>query len=138
MKRWNEPKRSKVRIEIIPLIDVMMFLLVFFVLISVNVIPSIGLKTNLPKSSHAQEIMAPLRVIITLGKDGELLVDGKSATLKQLPASLREKQGVDKRKLFIVVNGDEAVALQRLIDVMDVLKGNGFDSLSIAAQKRQD
>jgi len=136
MRHWTEPKRTKARIEIIPMIDVMMFLLVFFVLISVNVIPALGLKTNLPKSSQTQELIAPVRVIVTMGKDGELLVDGNAVALDQVSAILREKQGVEKKKLVIVINGDDSVQLQRLIDVMDVIKGGGFDTLSIAAKKK--
>lgn len=49
MLAWNEDETpKKARIEIIPMIDVMMFLLVFFVLISLNVIPALGIKTSLP------------------------------------------------------------------------------------------
>lgn len=38
------------------MIDVMMFLLVFFVLISLNVIPALGLKTQLPSAGSAQQL----------------------------------------------------------------------------------
>ncbi|MFY8082051.1 MAG: biopolymer transporter ExbD, partial [Limnohabitans sp.] len=48
MRHWQQTQRKKARIEIIPMIDVMMFLLVFFVLISVNVIPALGIKTQQP------------------------------------------------------------------------------------------
>ena len=77
MKGWNEKPRKKGRIEIIPMIDVMMFLLVFFVLVSINVIPAQGLKTNIPKSSQSQELLAPMRAVITIGADGTHLVDGE-------------------------------------------------------------
>ncbi|HQT43882.1 MAG TPA: biopolymer transporter ExbD, partial [Halothiobacillus sp.] len=56
MRRWQETPPNKARIEIIPMIDVMMFLLIFFVLISLNVIPAQGIKTQLPKSSESQKI----------------------------------------------------------------------------------
>ena len=49
---WQDQPRRKARIEIIPMIDVMMFLLVFFVLISMNVIPATGIKTQLPGSTQ--------------------------------------------------------------------------------------
>jgi biopolymer transport protein ExbD len=48
---WPQPKRKYARIEIIPMIDVMMFLLVFYVLISINVLPALGLKVALPHSA---------------------------------------------------------------------------------------
>ena len=67
----------------------------------------------------------------------EILIDGKDVALDRLAATLREKQGPENKKLVVVINGDDAVQLQRLIDVMDVVKGGGFDSLSIAAKKKQ-
>jgi len=48
MRSWPARVRKASRIEIIPMIDVMMFLLVFFVLISINALPALGLKVALP------------------------------------------------------------------------------------------
>ncbi|STW08837.1 biopolymer transport protein ExbD/TolR [Klebsiella grimontii] len=56
MRNWSEPKKNKAHIELIPMIDVMMFLLVFFVLFSLNVIPALGLKTQLPSAGSAQQL----------------------------------------------------------------------------------
>lgn len=136
MRRWGESKRARARIEIIPMIDVMMFLLIFFVLISINVIPTLGVRTQLPKSSQVQELTAPARIVITIAKEGELLLDGRMVTLEEIPERLREKQGKDRKKPSILVNGDESVRLQRLLDVLDVVKASGFDSLSIAARRK--
>ncbi|WP_417067501.1 ExbD/TolR family protein [Niveibacterium terrae] len=135
MRHWDEPKREKARIEIIPMIDVMMFLLVFFVLISLNVIPALGIKTQLPRSSQSEELLAPVRAVVTLAKAGALELDGKPVALNSLPAMLHalEKPG---HKLVVVLNGDDGVDLQHLIDVMDVVKGAGFESLSIAAKHK--
>ncbi|WP_234815077.1 ExbD/TolR family protein [Noviherbaspirillum denitrificans] len=118
------------------MIDVMMFLLIFFVLISINVIPTLGVRTQLPRSSQVQQLTAPARITITIAKDGELRLDGRIVALDEIPQRLREKQGEDTNKPSILVNGDEAVRLQRLLDVMDVVKASGFDSLSIAARRK--
>lgn len=136
MNRWPEIPRKKSRIEIIPMIDVMMFLLVFFVLISLNVIPALGLKTKLPQSSQAKDERPPLRVIVTLPKAEGIQVDGESTPLGALADKLEAKRKASGRDLSVLINGDESVELQRLIDIMDVLKARGFDSLSIAARKR--
>jgi len=135
MRRWVEEPRQKARIEIIPMIDVMMFLLVFFVLISINVIPALGIKTALPKSSQAQESKSIKNAVITLAKTGEIQVDGDPVTLDALAPRLQEMQKSASR-LNIMINGDEAVQMQRLVDVMDSLKDSGFDSITIAAKKK--
>lgn len=136
MTRWPDTPNKKARIEIIPMIDVMMFLLVFFVLISLNVIPALGLKTKLPQSSNAKEDHPPLRVVITLPKGEGIQIEGEPTTLKALAGQLESKRASSQRVLSVLINGDESVELQRLIDVMDTLKGNGFDNLAIAARKR--
>jgi len=128
--------RKKARIEIIPMIDVMMFLLVFFVLISINVIPALGIKTTLPTSSTAEEVKVVTNVVVTLAKTGELQVNGKTvAAPKDLPAAIHALEKPDS-KMVIIVNGDAAVEMQRLIDVMDALKSGGFDSFAIATKKK--
>ena len=118
------------------MIDVMMFLLVFFVLVSINVIPALGLKTKLPQSSQARDESPPLRVVVTLPKGEGIQVDGNNVGLGSLADKLEAKRQASGKKLSVLINGDESVELQRLIDVMDVLKARGFDSLSIAARKR--
>ena len=136
MKRWPDAPKKKTRIEIIPMIDVMMFLLVFFVLISLNVIPALGLKTKLPQSSQAKDERPPLRILVTLPKGEGIQVDGEATSLAALADKLEAKKKASDKPVSILINGDESVELQRLIDVMDVLKARGFDSLAIAARKR--
>jgi biopolymer transport protein ExbD len=135
MRRWSETPRRASRIEIIPMIDVMMFLLVFFVLVSMNVIPATGLRTALPKSSQTQDLKAKRNAIVTLARTGELQLDGRSVTIVDLPGRLRALQRPDE-KLFVVINGDQATELQLLIDVMDALKAAGFEAFSIASKKK--
>ena len=135
MPNWGVTAKPKARIEIIPMIDVMMFLLVFFVLISVNVIPAMGIKTKLPGSAQAQDLKSVKNAIVTLGMAGELQLDGKIVTIEQLAPKLKALD-IGGQKLAVIVNGDREVQLQRLIDVMDALKAGGFDSLSIAAKRK--
>jgi biopolymer transport protein ExbD len=136
MRNWKDRPARKSRIEIIPMIDVMMFLLVFFVLVSINVIPAMGLKTVLPKSSHAEENRSRKNAIITLAKTGELQLDGNAVTIVDLPRRLRALQS-PQEKLFVIINGDEATELQLLIDVMDALKSAGFEAFSIATKRKK-
>ena len=135
MRHWQIPKKPKARIEIIPMIDVMMFLLVFFVLISINVIPALGVKTTLPTSEQAQDIKSVVNALVTLGKNDELQLNGKPVSLQQLAPSIHALERPDN-KVAVIVNSDKGVEVQRLIDVMDALKGNGFASFSIASKKK--
>jgi biopolymer transport protein ExbD len=104
-------------------------------LISINVIPALGIKTSLPKSSQAQEDKSVKNAVITLAKTGEIQLEGALVTLDDLKPRLQALQKPDQ-SLNIIINGDEAVPMQRLVEVMDALKDSGFDSISIAAKKK--
>ncbi|MHB1229046.1 MAG: ExbD/TolR family protein [Halothiobacillus sp.] len=135
MRRWQETPPNKARIEIIPMIDVMMFLLIFFVLISLNVIPAQGIKTQLPKSSESQKISETKNIIITINNENTLQVDGKLVDLSNLSAELNSYKNLDK-KLNFIINGDKSANLQTLINVMDIIKSDGFNSVAIATKSK--
>ena len=134
MRTWEEPKKKRIHIEIIPMIDVMMFLLVFFVLISLNVIPALGIKTQLPGAASAQQLKPQNKAVITLGLDDRLQLDGADVDEPTLVAQLKSLEQ-DSEKLVIILNSDQVVEVGRLVGVMDLLKGNGFSSVSIATRK---
>jgi len=134
MRSWDVTPKKKAHIEIIPMIDVMMFLLVFFVLISLNVIPAVGLKTQLPVASSAQQLKPQNKAIITLGLDERLQLDGRNIDESALLAQLKVLND-SSEKLVIIINSDQGVEVKRLVSVMDLLKGNGFSSVSIATRK---
>ena len=117
------------------MIDVMMFLLVFFVLISINVIPAAGLKTRLPTSAAAQDNREVHNVIITVARTGELQLDGKTVGAEQLGPQLRSLKQSGK-DVHVIIKGDAEVELQRLVDVMDAVKGSGIEALTIATKRK--
>ena len=137
MRHWQQTQRKKARIEIIPMIDVMMFLLVFFVLISVNVIPALGIKTQQPNSSQVQQLRTKdVQVVVTLGKENVIQIDGKDVELKDLSAAVKRKAGTAEQ-IAVIVNSDKGAEVQTLIDVMDEIKKSGLGKVSLAARERQ-
>ncbi|MGC9161864.1 ExbD/TolR family protein, partial [Acidithiobacillus sp.] len=56
-RRYFEIKKG--RVEIIPMIDIMLFLLVFFIMITLQMIPNSGLNLQLPQSSQAKQLPHP-------------------------------------------------------------------------------
>ena len=137
MRQWQQTQRKKARIEIIPMIDVMMFLLVFFVLISVNVIRALGVKTQQPSSSQAQPLKTKdVQVIVTLSKENAIQVDGQNVDLGNLVKAIKQKaNGSDQ--ISIIVNSDKGAEVQTLIDVMDEVKKSGLGKISLAARERK-
>lgn len=137
MRQWQQTPRKKARIEIIPMIDVMMFLLVFFVLISVNVIPALGIKTQQPDSSQTQPLQTPdKQVMVSLGKQGLIQVDGKDIELAFLVRAIKVKAG-QAEHVAVIVNSDKGAEVQTLVDVMDAIKAAGLGKVSLAARERK-
>ncbi|MEQ9833467.1 ExbD/TolR family protein [Pectobacterium versatile] len=133
MRNWNEPKKQKAHIDLVPMIDVMMFLLVFFVLISMNVIPALGLKTQLPAAGSAQQLKPQKKAIITLGAQDHLELDGQPMALSDLVTTLQQQ--LQDQQTTIIINSDKSVEVERLVAVMDTLRQGGFSSISIATRK---
>ncbi|MFJ5443108.1 ExbD/TolR family protein [Pectobacterium sp. CHL-2024] len=133
MRNWNESKKQKAHIDLVPMIDVMMFLLVFFVLISMNVIPALGLKTQLPAAGSAQQLKPQKKAIITLGAQDHLELDGQPMALSDLVTTLQQQQ--QDQQTTIIINSDKSVEVERLVAVMDTLRQGGFSSISIATRK---
>jgi len=132
---WQDEPRRKARIEIIPMIDVMMFLLVFFVLISMNVIPATGFKTELPGSDQPEHLDQVHHAVITIRKDGRLQLDGKDYDLSTLAQGLKNMKR-EYKDADLVIDGDRGSELQNLVDVMDAVKYAGITAVSIIAKKK--
>jgi len=121
MRNWPERRKRQARIEIIPMIDVMMFLLVFFVLISINVLPSLGLRITPPSSARTENLPDRKKVMLSISKDGAVFVDGVAVDLASLADRLRDAETQAKaanQTLVVAIAGDEEASLQHLVDVL--------------------
>jgi biopolymer transport protein ExbD len=127
-------KRHKARIELIPMIDVMMFLLVFFVLISLNVIPGFGLGVNLPSASHSTVQQAKKTIVLSIQKDGQIFLGDQPIQIDDLHSSIQQQLKADEKPVLII-NGDSSVEYRYFVQTLDALKGAGYTAISIATKK---
>jgi biopolymer transport protein ExbD len=134
MRSWPQKTEKRARIEIIPMIDVMMFLLVFFVLISTNVIPALGLKVNPPVSGHPDKVLEKTKFIVGIDKEGRTFLDGAPMELIDLIPRLRAAAA--EKPTTVVIAGDESTALQNLVSVLDALKSAGISSAQIVTRAK--
>jgi biopolymer transport protein ExbD len=135
MLAWNEDETpKKARIEIIPMIDVMMFLLVFFVLISLNVIPALGIKTTLPGSAQPDKLQVRKHAVVTISPAGQVQLDGTDYSLAGLSSALKQLKA--SGDVDVVINSDKDVSVQQLVDVMDSIKSSGITAIAISSKKK--
>lgn len=119
------------RVEVIPMIDIMMFLLVFFVVISLNMIAGTGIPLEIPGSKTTQQIRAST-ITVGVTRDGKTVVEGRTVNAEELRSRLaRLKQD---GPIDVVLAGDKDASLQTLLAVMDSIRGAGISSVGIAAK----
>jgi len=128
-RRYFEQRKG--RVEIIPMIDIMLFLLVFFIMITLQMIPDQGLNLQLPQSSEAKQLPRP-HYTINIEKDGSVEVKGKHYDLAGLQQMLA--QDGDPAKTEITIAADKAVPFQDFIHVMDACQKAGVSDIGIAAK----
>ena len=126
--RYLEAKKA--RIEIIPMIDIMLFLLVFFIMVTLRMIPSSGHLTKLPTSSTAVTIPPP-KLLIEIQPNGGLLVENRLMTPAELTAMLRQR---DNSKTAITIAGNSSVNLQQIMTTIDAVKDGGATEIGLAAR----
>ena len=121
----------KARIEIIPMIDIMFFLLVFFVMITLHMIPDAGIASRLPTSSTAQSMPKP-QITLAVDRDGTIRFEQRDYTPAQLTALIRSKPHPDA--LQVTIAGDKDTSLQQLMRVMDACRAAGVTHIGLAAR----
>jgi biopolymer transport protein ExbD len=119
------------RVEVIPMIDIMMFLLVFFVIISLRMIAGTGVAMELPASATTQQLKTST-ITVGVTKAGETVIDGKPVTMDELKKKLVELK--QSKPVDVVLAGDKDASLQTLLGVMDAVRGAGISSVGLAAK----
>jgi len=127
--------RRRPRIQIIPMIDTIFVLLVFFMVASLSMIRQQGLAVELPRAASSQQ-SAEQRITITVQNDGNLFLDKQPVSRDALPAALREALG-RAPKAQVVVNADRGARHGGVVDVMDAARLAGADQVSIATEPKE-
>lgn len=130
-------EEERARIELIPMIDIMFFLLVVFIFISISLIKLNGVTLNLPKASPAAITQKPQVMNVSIRQDGTIYVDKLAVTMEGLQDDLEklQAQGLQDKEQ-IIVSGDRDSKLQKLVDVMDLCNRLGFSKLSIRTETK--
>jgi biopolymer transport protein ExbD len=125
---YFEEKRG--RVEIIPMIDVMLFLLVFFIIVTLQMIPDAGVALQLPSSSQTEHLDHP-QVTVNVDKDGTLSVKGQTLSKDDLVALLRAQGDPSKTQVTIAASKD--AAFQQFISALDACREAGVTDVGVAA-----
>jgi len=122
----------KARIEIIPMIDIMLFLLVFFAMLTLRMIPTTGHVTNLPASKTAATI-PPTKLLVELHDEGQMNINGSEVSSDQLSGWILTHE---PKNLVVTIAGSDKVNLQQLMNAIDAIRKGGATQISLAARAK--
>ena len=124
----SRPKKHA-RIEIVPLIDIMFFLLATFVMVSLSMVKNRGITVVLPQAASGTNEERKDHVSISLSEAGQLYLDKQELSQEQLVESLRKlKEQNGDLKVFI--NGDQNARLGLAISILDEVRRLGISKVA--------
>jgi len=135
MKLRKSRNYRRGRIEIIPMIDVMFFLLVTFMLASLSMQSLNSLRVNLPQGD-APNLQHKEPVTLTVTKDSHILLDKTPVTLENMAFTLKamlQRAGGDAG---VVVNADSAAPEGTVVQAMLQARRAGVEHFLIAVQRQ--
>ena len=131
MRLQDRRTMCKPEVNIIPMIDIMFFLLVFFMLSTLYMVNVKTIDTDLPQASHAETNMK-VNYLVTLRGDGSLWLEDKAISEEDL---LRQARAEQKRnpKFVIVLRADQNLDYGMVMGLLDKFKGAGIKRIALSA-----
>lgn len=118
-------------INITPLVDVVLVLLVIF-MITAPVLQS-GIEVAVPKTKTVKQITQQ-RTVVTIDSQQRVYLDDKPVNVNDLPGLLRQKSGANSGSQVIYLRADQKVPFGAFASVMDAVKQAGITNISIVTQ----
>jgi len=125
----GDDEGDEARIEIIPLIDIMFFLLAAFMLVSLSMTHVKRVPINLPTASSAQEETTTPPIQITIDAEGVTTWDSKVVTLSEIAGRL--KSAVAAGETRVMISADAETRHRQVVGVLDAVKSAGVEKVGI-------
>jgi len=122
-------------INIVPLIDVMFFLVLFFVVFTTFRTDPLGIRVDLPRAATgAVQQQSELRITVT--QQGAMFVNGQAASPEQVRARVQE--AVARRPdILIIVSADRRAAYDHVVRAMDAARQGGGVRIALSVEPQQ-
>ncbi|WP_278350831.1 ExbD/TolR family protein [Marinobacter nauticus] len=119
-------------INITPLVDVLMVVLVMFILTATAQIA--GIKVDLPKASASVSLSESKTKAISVNNDGQVFLDAYPVTLAELEDRLRTEKAMNPG-FPVIVRGDAMVQYQKVVQVLDILRRLDLSQVGLVTGK---
>lgn len=134
--RLTTRAHRKARIEIVPLIDVVFFLLATFVMVSLSMTRSQGMQVQLPSASTSQtQDSSEKAVTLTVMQTGEIFYNKEKISPAQLPFKLQSFKASSKDPKVVVSAAADA-DFKKVVAVLDEARKIGIAKVGISTTKK--
>lgn len=120
-------------VMIIPMIDIMLFLLVFFMVSTIYMVQSNSVQVNLPAGTAGKADTANHLITITVSGTGDIFYDQEGKPTRDLSDKVHAALAKDPDAVF-VLRGDRKTPYESIAQALDVLKSSGTKHVSIALE----
>lgn len=127
----NEPDEIVADINMTPLIDIMLVLLIIFMVSSSAAIES-GLDVNLPQANAVSDKTDAI-LVVSLSKNGEVAIQGTMVRPEEIQTKIAAGL-LELKTEAVILEGDGESSLSKAMEVMDIAKLAGAKTFSIAAK----
>ena len=127
--------KKHARIEIIPLIDIIFFLLATFVMVSLSMVKNKGIPVNLPVAASGQPQERKDFSSITLTENGDLYFNKQQVTLPELEVVLKELT-TQESEPRVFINGDQKAEFGKAVAALDIARRLGITKIAIETKPR--
>ena len=128
--------RVRPRLEIIPFIDIMFFLLATFMMVSLSMVKNEGVPVSLPQASTGTAEDRKSSATVTVTEKGDIYLDKEMLSLQDLKRRLRVLK-VENPDLKVFINGDEHADFGRGIEILDEIRSAGIKKVSIQTKRKK-
>jgi biopolymer transport protein ExbD len=129
-KRHAQLEGGLKQIDIVPLINVVFLLLIFFMMTSSFVIQP-GIKVNLPRVITS-EALRPENIELVVSQDNKAYINGRLVSPAELTGLLAQ---VSQRRQSILIKADRQASIGRIVEIWDLCRSTGIAQVNIATNQ---
>jgi len=118
-------------LDLTPIVDVVFNLLIFFALSLNFAATSGGINIKLPSASSAEPVKTE-QLTVNLTQDGQVYYNDKKINIEDLSTKL---QDIEDKDSIVIIRADNSVPHGQVVQVMDIVKSEGFSKIAIAVDQ---
>jgi len=127
----DSPDEILSEINVIPLVDISLVLLIIF-MVTANYIMTSSFTVDIPQATHAKETQRQDTVMISITREGPIYLEGALVTRAELKSKMKDKF-LGNPNLAVVLSADKNVNFVNVVGILDLLSELGISRLNIAA-----